>query len=64
MHFTNRAIEWVNTASRLGLMSAPALRQVRIQAGNVARRVGATRIGRNHLEQALDELSGEEATHV
>ena len=59
MQFTKRAIRWIETAARL--MPAPALRAVRIQASNVARRVGSTRIGQNHLEQALDELVREDA---
>jgi hypothetical protein len=60
MQFTRRAVRWIETVADKQLMSAPALRTVRIQAGNVARRVGSTRIGQNHLEQALDELVRED----
>lgn len=55
MGITKSAVKWINVAAKV--MNHDALRQVRVRAVQIAEERGATRLGKNHLDQALEEFS-------
>ena len=55
MGITKAAVELVNTLANV--MNHDALRQARIRAVEIAQERGATRVGENHLKQALQEFA-------
>ena len=55
MGITPNAVKWVNTAARV--MNRDALNQVEQRAVEIAEERKATRLGKKHLEQALQEFA-------
>jgi len=55
MGITPNAVKWVNTAARV--MNHAALNQIEQRAVEIAEERKATRVGKVHLEQALQEFA-------
>ena len=61
MTMTNAAQRWIGALSRW--YASETLAPIISRAEEIARERGATRLGRVHLEMALEELTEEEAQH-